>query len=40
MNKYNFSEETTKWLGEWLSQTGNDMDEMTNSLTIDSYNEL
>ena len=40
MSLYDFSEETLDWLGEWMSQTGNDRHEMTDSLTQGVENEL
>lgn len=33
MSISNFNSETINWLGEWMSQTGNDRHELTNSLT-------
>ena len=33
MSLLDFDQETLDWLGEWMSQTGNDRYEMSNSLT-------
>ena len=40
MSLTNFNQESLGWLGEWMSQTGNDRHEMTNSLTQDTKEAL